>query len=138
MLLTAEPASKLVSNLDSKINLMNEVKIRPPSQQSMFLCFKISLLSVSLFSTFLPELCNELNKIVAEYTQIFQSLSSFDYSKDIMKCASNLAAEDKLIDGTVVQSYQIHENLKNFGNTFDFSFVECFHILLSNSILLEA
>ena len=90
-----------------------DVKIRSPSQQSM--CYVYLLCSLSLY---LSELCNELSKIVSDYTQLFQSLSNFDTSKDILKSASALASEEKMIDNTILFSKSIQDNLKALDKTF--------------------
>ncbi|KAH7829640.1 uncharacterized protein MONOS_17103 [Monocercomonoides exilis] len=83
---------------------MSDIRMRPPSQQ---------------------KLCNELNKVVTDYAQIFQTLSSFDASKEIIKAASLLAGEEKLIDTTCGFSKAIKSNLDYMKETLD----SCFELI---------
>lgn len=73
---------------------------------------------------FRKELCNELNKIVNEYNQIFQTISCFDFSKDVMKSCTNMASEDRMIDNTMVFSHAISENLKSINTLFVYNILQ--------------
>lgn len=85
---------------------------------------------------FRKELCNELNKIVNEYNQIFQTISCFDFSKDVMKSCTSMANEDKMIDNTMVFSHAISENLKSINTLFVYNILQFFIFVIAKIMFI--
>ncbi|KAA6379062.1 MAG: hypothetical protein EZS28_025412 [Streblomastix strix] len=78
-----------------------EVRIKPTSQQ---------------------KLCNELSKTVSDYSQIFQTLSNYDSSKDIMKSAQAMADKERFINDNLTQARSVNSNLLAMKTALDSSY----------------